>query len=163
MTIYPFTPSLVAPFSFQPTLDGQIYRVTCPWNLHAQRWYMSIVGLDGTQILYKAISASPDGVAIESISWAQGTATVVTTKQHDYAKLSTINLIIRNCQPDVFNGQWQMFVVDERTLSFQMSDPGVVSATALGQVFWDLNLVGGYFQDSTLVFRESSNQFEVSP
>lgn len=162
-TYYPFTPTLAAPFKFQPTLDGQVYVVTCPWNVHAQRWYMQVVALDGTLIVFKAISSSPSGNIIESISWAQGVATLVTSAPHRYRPLSTINLTVSGCQPDAFNGKWQMFVVDDQTLSFSMGDPGVSGATALGQVSWDLNLVGGYFSQSTLVFREQSNQFEVNP
>jgi hypothetical protein len=40
-------------------------------------------------------------------------------------------------------------------------DPGV--ATALGLASYDVNLAWGYFQQSSLVFRTATQQFEVSP
>jgi len=44
-TFTDFVPNNVAPFSFQPTLDGQVYTVRVTWNVFGQRWYVNLYDL----------------------------------------------------------------------------------------------------------------------
>lgn len=88
MTIVPFQPSLLAPFQFQPTLDGLLYTAIITWNVAGQRYYISVYTLQGELVLSLAMVGSP--------------------------------------------------------------------------VDYDISLTAGYFA-STLVFREQSQQFEITP
>jgi hypothetical protein len=162
-TTFQFTPTIQSPFSFKPTLDGEIYNVTCPWNIARQSWFISIAGVDGTSVVYRALVGSPAGQTIESITWSQGLATITTEQEHGLSLLATVNLTVSGVTPDAYNGQQQMFVTGPNTLVYALStDPGS-SATSAGVVSYDLNLAWGYFTTSTLVYRQPSNQFEVNP
>lgn len=60
MTTYiAFQPSLIAPFQFQGTFDGQIYTVQCTWNLFGQRFYINIYDLSNNLIVCRPQIGSP--------------------------------------------------------------------------------------------------------
>lgn len=60
VTTYAFTPSDSQNFSFQPTLDGQVYIVVVWWNLYRQDWYISVYNSAGVRIVSTALVASPN-------------------------------------------------------------------------------------------------------
>ncbi|HUZ33900.1 MAG TPA: hypothetical protein VMV19_17600 [Xanthobacteraceae bacterium] len=159
-TYYPFTPSQFAPYSFQPTLDGNQYNCTVTWNLYGQRYYLNVAALDGTAVVTTPLVASPSSVPLASLTWANGTVTAVTQAPHGYAVDLTIALTIENCAPAAYNTNVLALVVNATTLTWPLlPDPG--PATAVGLIDWTLNLVEGYFETSTLIFR--NQQFEVAP
>lgn len=162
MTTYTdFVPPQLGPFQWQPTLDGQVYTAIVTWNLMGRRYYLNLYDLSGNLIFCVPVIGSPDGVTIETLSWANGTASAVGAKPHQYFVGATANVTIAGASPDAYNGVVQALVVDPLTITWPIaSDPG--EATSPGAVFADLSLCAGYF-DSTLVFRTSSMQFEVSP
>ena len=160
-TIFPFTPTTRTQFQFAPTLDGQVYNAFTPWSLFGKRFYLNLVALDGTPVLYTALAGSPDGVALQTLSWARGLAMAVTDEPHGYKIAKTVMLTILGATPNAYNGLVQAFITGPNTFSYPLAnDPG--PATVPGSAIYNINLVGGLF-DSTLVFRESSQQFEVSP
>lgn len=163
-TYFPFTPTknTVPPFSFQPTLDGALYSAQVTWNMMRGGWYLNLYDLNSNLILAEAVISSPDGYSIVSLAWKNGAVTLVTTTTHGFKLLSTVDLVVSGCAPAAYNGEWQMFVVDRYTLQFPLvADPG--GATQLGTVIYDVNMVKSYFETSSLVFRESSQTFEVNP
>ena len=88
-TFTTFTPSTVAPFQFNPVLDGTTYIATCTWNVYGNRYYINIYTQTRNLIMSRPIIGSPNN--------------------------------------------------------------------------YNINLLFGYFKTSTLVYRNSSNQFEVTP
>lgn len=58
--VIPFTPSAVANFSFQATLDGAQYNCVCTFNSYGQRYYLSIYDLAQNLVLSRPVAASPD-------------------------------------------------------------------------------------------------------
>ena len=161
-TTFDFAPSALAPFSFQPTLDGQIYTVIVTWNLFAQRWYINVYNLSGTLIVATALIGSPLGIAIAAVSWALGTVTITTQAPHGYPPGATIDLTVSAMAPDAYNGLISALVTGPDTFTYALADfPG--AATALGVVAYNINLVASYFTTSSLVFRQANQQFEVSP
>jgi len=72
-----FTPSPYAPFSFKPTLDGQVYQATVSWSLFGRRWYLSVTTLSGQLIFMKALTASPPNVDINLLFGYFKTSTMV--------------------------------------------------------------------------------------
>lgn len=57
-TVVQFQPSTTNAFQFQPTLDGDIYTCIVTWNLYGQRFYINVIGLDGTLIFTLALIGS---------------------------------------------------------------------------------------------------------
>lgn len=161
-TLFPFQPTLQAPFQFQPVLDGQNYNATVTWNLFGKRFYLNLFALDGTLVTSVPMVGSPTGFAIESMSWANGTVTVETVDPHSYKIGTVARLTISGCAPDAYNGVFDVIVTGPDEFTYQVAaNPG--SATALGRVDYNINLVAGFFKRSTLVYREVAVQFEVAP
>ena len=161
-TFVDFTPSRVAAFQFQAQLDGANYNVVVTWSLFGRRYYINVYALDGTLVLSTPMVGSPAGVQLERLSWAHGQATAVASVPHSFAVDSLVQVTVSGCSPDGYNGSVLAQVVDDMTLTYPVaSDPG--QATALGSVVYNVNLVAGYFDGSSLVYRAPSNQFEISP
>jgi len=161
-TYFNFEPPAQSNFQFQPTLDGNTYTAIVPYLLFGQRWYLALFALNGTMVFYRSLVGSPAGVAIQGLSWATGAARVVTAQPHGYAVGQTIELTVRDCSPAAYNGTFPCLITGPSTLSYPLAgDPG--PSAALGTLSWDLDLAGGYFQTSTLVYRDPTRQFEVSP
>jgi hypothetical protein len=161
-TIVPVSFSPLQAPSFTITLDGTEYTVTLTWNLYGQRYYINVSDLSNNLILSLPLIGSPDGIVIESLTWASGLVTVTTSLPHGYRPGTTVRLTLGNVTPDAYNGVFDMLVTGASTLTFPlMSNPGV--ATAPGILFTNIDLAAGYFETSTLVWRPSSSQLEVNP
>lgn len=169
MTTYTnFVPSTVQAFQFQATLDGQVYTVILTWNLFGARFYVNVYDPGGDLVCCRALVGSPTGLAIENLSWADGTVTAMTSVPHGYIIGTVVALTIAGCSPDAFNGIVDAAITGPDTFTYDvMTDPG--AASAFGTATYNINLVGG-LQDingdtfsSTIVYREQSQQFEVSP
>jgi hypothetical protein len=88
-TLITFKPSSTSVFQFTAYLDGNLYTITCPYNIYGQRYYINIFNNFGALILSRPMIGSPNG--------------------------------------------------------------------------YDINLLLGYFKNSSLVYRVSSNTIEISP
>lgn len=160
-TLFNFVQPPNSLYQFSPVLDGNTYSATVYWNYPGQRYYIQVTDLDGTLIFALPLIGSPTGYFIESIAWSFGTVVVNTSMPHGYALGSTIDLTLVGCAPDVFNGLFRCLITAEDQFSYPLAaNPGI--ATALGQVNYDINIAAGYF-NSTLIWREPNQQFEVSP
>jgi hypothetical protein len=160
-TLFNFTPSAIAAFQFQPTLDGQVYNATVVWSLFGRRFYLNLTDLSGNLIVYEALTGSNTGVNISTLSWNQGQVTLTTSVSHGYNIGSVVNLTVSGCAPSSYNGAFRCQITGLNTMTyFLATDPGI--ATGFGALTYDVSLVSGYFA-STLVFRQPNAQFEVSP
>lgn len=161
MTSYPFAPSPSGPFQFQPVLDGATYNVIITWGLVRQDWYVNVFDLSGTRIVTIPVLASPSAINLQAISWANGRATGVVVTPHGFPVGATVRLTVAGCVPDGYDGTFDVLASGPNAFSYALSsDPG--EATVLGSAGYVLNILDGYFA-STLVFREASSTFEVSP
>jgi len=164
MTIFvDFVPSTVAPFSFSPTLAGQVYNCTVTWALFGARYYINLKGLDGSLVVSEALVGSPTGKPLQALSWAAGRVQARVVEPHGYKIGRIVGLTISGAAPDAYNGLVQCTITGPSTFTYPLaSAPG--PASAFGMVSWNLNLVGAYFPPPTsLVFRAASQQFEVLP
>lgn len=162
-TYYAFTPqpSLTGvPFEFQPTLDGNAYAASVKYNLFGQRWYIELTTTAGVPIFNQALIGSQPAVAIQSLSWANGAVTMVCAFPHTFRVGDTNNITVRGCLPDAYNGRFLAYALDDVTLVYPLASPPG-NATQLGLTSYEINLAGGYFNQSTMVFREGTQQFEV--
>lgn len=164
-----FVPSTSQAFSFQPVLDGQTYNATVTWNVFGQRWYLNLYSLNGVLIVSQPLIASPSGVTIESLSWSTiGIVTATTEAPHGYTIGSVVALTISGATPSAYSGLFDCLIISPTEFQYDLApDPG--AATSFGVANFNLNLVGGFSDEngspftSSLVFRETSSQFEVSP
>ena len=166
MTTYTrFAPTAAAPFQFQTTLDGALYNVVVTWNTFGQRWYINIYDQTGNLALCRALVESPSGVPIESASWQSRIVTVLCDGPHGYILGSTVNLMITGLQPAAYNGNVFAFITGPATFTYPLvTNPGAATVQG-GQCFmenYNISLTKGYFA-STLVFRDATQTFEVSP
>lgn len=160
-TLIPFRPAPASPFEFQPTLDDQVYTATVVWSLFGRRWFMNLATLDQTLVAFLPVIASPSGVDIQSLKWDNGFITAVTRQPHQRRVLDTIAITLSGCAPDIYNGKINALVTKPNTFAWPMNaNPG--DATRLGVIDFNINIVGGYFK-STLVYRETTQNFEITP
>ena len=160
-TFFAFTPSPLAPFQFQAALDGATYNVAVLWNVFRQGWYVRISSQDGTTVGFRALVASPAGFTISGATWDSGIATITTASPHGYKIGSTIALTISGMSPDGYNGQVMALITGASTFTYALATyPG--SATEFGTASYNISLTAGYFS-STLIYREATQQFEISP
>lgn len=161
-TYFAFAPPPNNTFSFQPTLDNDVANAVVWWNTDAQRWYIS-VNIQGRGSLFNIpLIGSEPKVQIQSITWDHGIVTVRTIQPHNFRVLSTVELTVADCVPVGYNGVFLAFVTDINEFTYSLaSNPG--PSEALGTISYDFNLGGGYLTSSTLVFRESTRTFEVTP
>lgn len=163
MTTYiPFVPNVQGPFTFQPVLDGITYAASVRWNTAAQRWYLTVVQLDGARVVTLPLISSPSGAAIENVVWANGTVTIKTATPLGYQIGTTVQLTVTGCVPVALNATWSALITDIDTFTFALTgDPG--DATQLGRATYNINMVASYFSTSVLVYREDTTTFEVTP
>lgn len=161
-TVTPFEPPPNVPFQFNPTLDGQVYIATIIWGLFGRRWYMRLTALDGTLVFNKALIGSAGSKSIQSATWANGTATVTFASPHGYTILDTVDVTITGCVPVEYNGVVRALITTPTQLEYSVAEP-LAPLTLAGLASYDINMVAGYFDASTLVYREAARQFEVSP
>ena len=167
-TFVNFAPSTSGAFQFQANLDNQTYNAIVTSLLFGNRYYLNLYALDGTLIISTALVGSPTGIAIQALSWANGSVSVTTAAPHGYAIASTIMLTLTGSSPDAYNGLVAAFITGPSTFTYPVAaDPG--SASTFGTASFNVNMIGGVPDEngtpfsSTLIFREQSQQFEISP
>ena len=161
-TYFAFTPSRTSVPQFSPTLDGSQYLCSCTWNLFAQRYYLNCFDQDGNRIFSQALVETPPALALNTLAWSELTMLVTATTQtpHGFQTGAAVTLTIAGCSPDAYNGAQAATITGPSTFTYPLNaDPG--SNVVAGSASTLINMAAGYFQTSTLVFRNSA--FEVSP
>lgn len=160
-TLYTFQPSPAVAPTFQPTLDGVQYTVTVLWSLFGQRYYVRCTTLTGQLVFMLPLIGSATGVAVETVAWEPNTVTVTMAAPHNYPIGALVNLTFDGFTPSTFNGTFSCLITSPTQFTYtQSANPGALAATGL--VEYNISLAAGYF-NSTLVYREANQQFEVSP
>lgn len=164
-TFTDFVPSSIKPFQFQLTLDGASYTLVVTWGLAGQRWYVNLYDQTGIIVFYLPLIGSSNAMAIESLTWSATThlVTATTSRPHGLELGTVVTLTISNVFPSAYNGIINLMPIGSRVLTYyRATEPGG-DATIQGTIGRDINLGAGYLKTSTLVFREATQQFEVSP
>lgn len=153
-TYFQFQPITTAPFSFQPTLDGQPYQATVAWNVYGQRWYLNIYSLSGPLVISEALVGSTDAVSF-SLTTTEGTYLATIGGTAGVMPGQAVNSV------NVPAGTTLAVLAGDYV---RLSQPALVTGTDPNAWYsFDINLVAPFFMTSTLVFRASSQQFEVNP
>jgi hypothetical protein len=151
-----FLPSTTAAFQFQATFDGTPYNVVVPWLEFGQRYYINVYDLAGNLILARGLSASSTKLQA-SFTWLRGTVTAVTQGPHN-VPVGTVANITASDTGLGYDGSYQAVATGPNVLTYSLAVSP--SQTGSGNVSQDVNLIGGYFKTSTLVFRAATQQFE---
>lgn len=161
-TIFPYNPTGQAPVTFQPTLDGQQYNAIITSSLFGQRPMLNLYSLSNELIVCEALEGSPNPKPLQSVTWANGLATATALNPHGFKVGQVVTLTIADMVPDTYNGLFQCLIRSPLTFTYPIAnDPGTV--TSVGSLAQNLNLVGAYFTESSLVYRVAAQQIEVSP
>ncbi len=161
-TIYDFAPTPLEPYQFSPTMDDRVVTARVVWSLFGKRWYLQMNELGGDLIFMLPVIGSLIGFHILSMVWLRGKVTLTTSFPHNFTVGNTVNLTIRGCVPDAYNGPKSVFVLTPTQFQFDApSFPG--RPLILGDISFDVNIAAGYFNTSTIVYRTANKQFEVSP
>lgn len=99
-----------------------------------------------------------------ALRWQRGIVIATAKVPHNIPLGAIFRATTDNVVPDAYNGVYYAVVTSPTEFRFQLStDPGG-PATRPGNFFIeDVNLVDGYFSNSSLVYRGSSRQFEIRP
>ena len=164
-TVFPFQPSSAGPFTFQPVLDGQTYTARVSWNIYRHGWYVDLFTLQGDRVFTLPLAGSSAGLTLETLQRDQvsGVVTATATVPHGYAPGQLVRLTVSNAAPDGYNGRFECRILGPDSFAYTLpDDPGAAMAQNTGAASYDISLTDNYFE-STLVYREPSRQFEVSP
>lgn len=80
-TFTQFTPSVSKNFTFQPTLDGQVYSVVITWSLFGQRWLVNCYDLSGNLVFVRPLRSSPNDADINIAGGYFNTSLLVYREQ----------------------------------------------------------------------------------
>ena len=164
MTIFDFVQPPNSAFQFSPTLDGQVYNAFVTWNFFAQRYYINLYAINGTRVFTLPLLGSPIPLRIDTATWIRGVsvASIKTLVPHYFPLGATVDLVVSGCSPEEFNGNKRCLVAGPNEVTFPLTlDPG--PANVVGSIASNLNIAAGYFAESSLVYREANQQFEVTP
>lgn len=177
-TLVLFSPQPNQTFRFAPVLDGQVYNAEVVWSLFGRRWYLNLKSLSGALIFELPVIGSPTGINLQSLGWANGYANATFLEPHGYEVLATVPITISGCAPDAYNGRVKALITSRNSMQWPLAsnpvsiarnalewplsnNPG--TASQLGIASFDIDIAGGYFTTSTLVFRQTAQVFEISP
>lgn len=157
-TLVDFLPTNIAPFQFQPTLNGTQYQVMIPWNIFTPGYYLSLSDLQGNQILYRALTSS--GPSLQAVfAWSEQVVGVATAVAHNVPVGSLA--MVRVSQTNLgFDGFYNALAVGPTQLTYELDvNP---QAAAQGTLSFPLNLVQGVLDDCFLFYSDTTQQFEYS-
>jgi hypothetical protein len=165
MQTYPFMPQAagnVVPFAFEPVIDRQTFAGLVTWNVAGQRWYITLMDEDGIVILHLALTGSPVGQGIETLTWENGFAMGRLVVPSAFRIGDTRELVVSDCTPAGFNGRHRVLLTGPQSFMYPMAvNPGLV--TRVGTISFDLDLLGGYGYEAEMVYRYANQRFEVTP
>lgn len=157
-TLIPFTPTARQAFTFSPVLDSTTYNAIVTWSLWGQRWYLNLYSSAGPLVVATALVESVDPIAA-TLTTTRGlyTATVVpfmNDEPNEGWSVSSANVPFGTL----------LDVVSFTSGIVRLTQPALLTGPDPKASFdFAVNLVGGFGFTSTLVFRGSSQTFEISP
>lgn len=102
-------------------------------------------------------------LSVSALTWSRGTVIAKTENPLLYPLGAVVRFVIDGAEPAGYNGVFYCTISQPQEFRYSLStDPGGPS-TKSGTFSPDVNLIEGYFDISSLVYRESSRQFEVRP
>jgi hypothetical protein len=162
---FPFSPNILVPYQFSPTIDGQLANAYVVWSLFGKRYYLTLTDLSGVLIVSLPVIGTENAIPLQGLEWADGimTGTIDTSVVQGiyFPPGTTIDLVIKGCTPAGYGGKRRCLITNQT--QFQYQAPFIGIPTIYGQVSHDVNIIGGYAKNSAVIFRQGSQTFEVDP
>ena len=162
MTTYvPFRPSNTRAPRLTVTLDYQDTTMVITWNVASQRYFINLYTLDGIWICTVPLVETSQGQSMVSMVYDPSQGVLIGKMQSPMYRSpgQVVNYTLEGFSPASINGLHECLTLFDQRFTFPSPDPGVI--TVLGHASRYNNLVEGYFQYSTLIFRDG--QFETNP
>jgi hypothetical protein len=156
-TFVTFTPSALAPFSFQPTINNVQYIVTVPYNEFGERYYINVTDLAGNLIIFRSLD-SGGPTLLGSLTWASGIAIVTTTTNHNIPIAWPVRIRVSQSNSG-FDGKYLALSTGLNSLTYPLMTNPNEAVPITGNVDFDLNLLGG-LNIGSLWYHASTGQFE---
>lgn len=157
-TLIAFTPNATRLFQAQITLDGQPYTVIVTWASWGQRWYFNLLAASGVLVVSEGLIGSADAAMF-------ALTTVTGSYLASVSPAPTLNgVLLRGQAVNSTNVPPATTLSVVAGANLRLSNPATVTGTDSAASFgYNVNLVAGYGFTSTVVFRESAQQFEITP
>jgi hypothetical protein len=91
-----------------------------------------------------------------------GCVVVETVRPHGYEFMATVELTLSDAQPANLNGLKSCFITGPTTYRFETMET-FSSVLDYGRTDYNINLVQNYMSESTVVFRENTQNYEINP
>jgi hypothetical protein len=142
-------------------LDYQDITMMVTWNVAAQRYFINLYTLDGVWVCTVPLVETSNGQQVLAMTYDpdQGVLIGKMTAPMRRPPGQIVDYMLENFSPVSINGPQQCLTLADQRFSFAAPDPGVISV--MGHASRYQNMVKGYFQYSTLIYR--SGQFETNP
>jgi hypothetical protein len=162
MTTYvPFHPSNMSAPRLTVQLDYQATTVIVTWNVASQRYFLNLYTLDGVWICTVPLIETSQGKAVLGMTYDSNQGVLIGTMDTPTYRPpgQVVNYTLEGFSPPSINGYRECLTLVDQRFSFPSPDPGVI--TVMGHASRYHNMVAGYFQYSTLIYRQG--QFETNP
>jgi hypothetical protein len=162
MTTYiPFVPSNVNAPRIALQLDWQDITMIPTWNVAAQRYFINLFTVDGVWICTVPMIETAPGQRVLAMTYDDAQGVLVGRMENPMWRSTgqIVDYTLEDFTPTAINGMQQCLTLADQRFSFAAPNPGVISV--MGYASRYENMVAGYFQYSTLIYR--NKQFETNP
>jgi hypothetical protein len=135
--------------------------VVVTWNVAAQRYYLNLYTLDGVWICTKPLIETSKGQRVLAMAYDASQGVLIGTMEKPMWRSpgQIVHYTLEDFQPPAINGRKECLTLSDQRFAFPSDNPGVISV--MGHASRYQNIVEGYFQYSTLIYR--NGQFETNP
>jgi hypothetical protein len=160
-TYVPFRRSNVTAPRLTVVLDYQDTTMVVSWNVAAQRYYINLYTLDGVWICTVPLVETSQGQRVLAMIYNPYQGVLIARMESPMRRPpgQIVNYTLEGFSPPSINGPQECLTLADQRFSFQSDDPGVI--TVMGHASRYHNMAQGYFQYSTLIYR--NGQFETNP
>jgi hypothetical protein len=127
----------------------------------SQRYFLNLYTLDGVWICTVPLIETSRGQRVVSMVYDPNQGVLIGQMEKPMYRSpgQVVNYTLEDFSPPSINGPRECLTLYDQRFTFPSVDPGVI--TVMGHASRYQNMVAGYFQYSTLIFR--NGQFETNP
>lgn len=152
-TVVNFVQSTIAPFQFQPTMNGVQYAASILWNVFGERYYLQLTDLLGNPVKFRSVVSSGPRL-LGSFVWADNVAAVNCQVPHNIPVGACANVVMSGTASS-FDGSVQVLAVSATAVTYALTTNPQQSQPLTGTMSFVVNLVEGagigfmhFFSDS---------------
>lgn len=162
MTTYlPFRASNTNAPRLTVTLDYQDITMIVTWNVASQRYFINLYTLDGVWVCTVPLVETSRGQRVLEMVYDPFQGVLIGKMEAPMYRTpgQIVDYTLEDFSPTQINGLKQCLTLVDQRFAFPATDPGVINV--MGHASRYMNMIQGYFQYSTLIYR--NGQFETNP